>query len=201
MTRALLACLFSCILLVRCRAPPRNRTPSASRARSKRAARDRHHALQQQHHDRGRGRAARLLAAGFPADDIAVLGPIREAGNLVARARLAVRRAAAPVAHLDVVEAKREDWSVDPFALLEKDSLLRARHARRQGDGAIFTQALIRMKSEGTARPRRDPRAHRGRGGGGENGAEWLLKAPAAGRRGARAERGRRRACAAASIW
>src|SRR5437773_523442 len=66
--------------------------------------------------------AARLRAAGFPAADIQVLGPDPKKHNLVMRWRgTGARRPLLLLAHLDVVEAKREDWSFDPFTLLEKD--------------------------------------------------------------------------------
>src|SRR5262245_30228215 len=66
--------------------------------------------------------AARLKAAGFPADDVRVLGPAPTRGNLVARFRgTGARRPLLLLAHLDVVDAKREDWSVDPFVLTERD--------------------------------------------------------------------------------
>src|SRR5262249_33887570 len=59
--------------------------------------------------------ADRLKAAGFPASDIQVLGPDARKHNLVARYRgSGARRPLLLLAHLDVVEAKREDWSVDP---------------------------------------------------------------------------------------
>src|SRR5262245_8435120 len=65
--------------------------------------------------------AARLKAAGVPAGDIRVLGPDPRKGNLVARLRGAGgRKPVLLLAHLDVVEAKREDWSFDPFTFLEK---------------------------------------------------------------------------------
>jgi len=66
--------------------------------------------------------AARLKAAGFPAADIQVLGPDPKKHNLVMRWRgTGARRPLLLLAHLDVVEAKREDWSFDPFTFLEKD--------------------------------------------------------------------------------
>jgi len=55
--------------------------------------------------------AARLTAAGFPAADVQVLGPNPRKGNLVARFRgSGARRPLLLLAHLDVVEARREDW-------------------------------------------------------------------------------------------
>ena len=63
--------------------------------------------------------AVRLKAAGFPAADVQVLGPDPRKGNLVARLRgTGGRKPLLLLAHLDVVEAKREDWSFDPFTFL-----------------------------------------------------------------------------------
>ena len=71
------------------------------------------------------------------------------------------------LAHLDVVEAKREDWSFDPFTLLEKDGYF---YGRGTGDdkaqAAIWVANLIRYKQEGLrpgARPDRGPHRRRGR--------------------------------------
>src|SRR5947208_8743983 len=66
--------------------------------------------------------AARLRSAGFPAADVRVFTPAPRKGNLVAPLRgTGARRPILLLAHLDVVEAKREDWSADPFKFLEKD--------------------------------------------------------------------------------
>jgi acetylornithine deacetylase/succinyl-diaminopimelate desuccinylase-like protein len=60
--------------------------------------------------------AQRLLSAGFPEEDVHVLGPDPRKGNLVARYRgTGERPPLLLLAHLDVVEAEREDWSFDPF--------------------------------------------------------------------------------------
>ena len=60
--------------------------------------------------------AARLRAAGFPAADVQVLVPHPRKGNLVARLRgTGTRKPLLLLAHLDVVEARRDDWSFDPF--------------------------------------------------------------------------------------
>jgi acetylornithine deacetylase/succinyl-diaminopimelate desuccinylase-like protein len=94
--------------------------------------------------------AARLKAAGFPAGDVQVLGPDPRKGNLVARLR--GTGAAKPLlllAHLDVVEAKREDWSFDPFTFLEKDGFFYGRGT--SDDKAMasqFVANLIRLKEE-----------------------------------------------------
>src|SRR6266853_736669 len=68
--------------------------------------------------------AKRLLDAGFPANDVSVLGPNERKGNLVARLRGNSADALKPIliiGHLDVVEALRSDWSTDPFKFVEKD--------------------------------------------------------------------------------
>src|SRR5687767_15893 len=59
--------------------------------------------------------AARLRAAGFGDADLRVVGPNERKKNLVARLRgSGARRPLLLLAHLDVVEARREDWSIDP---------------------------------------------------------------------------------------
>src|SRR4051812_17832504 len=56
--------------------------------------------------------AVRLKAAGFPAEDVKVLGPDPRKGNLVARYKgTGQKKPLLLLAHLDVVEARREDWS------------------------------------------------------------------------------------------
>jgi len=102
--------------------------------------------------------AARLKAAGFPDADIQVLGPDARKGNLVARFRSAApkRKPLLLLAHLDVVEARRADWSVDPFVFLEKDGWFYGRGTTDdKAQAAIWTATLIRMKQEGFA-PDRD---------------------------------------------
>src|SRR5277367_3657704 len=66
----------------------------------------------------------RLLDAGFPAADVVVMGPNERKGNMVARYRGKAGSTKKPVliiGHIDVVEAKREDWTTDPFVFTEKD--------------------------------------------------------------------------------
>ena len=101
--------------------------------------------------------AARLKAAGFSDPDVRVLSPAPRKGNLVARLRgTGVRKPILLLAHLDVVEAKPADWSVDPFKLLEKDGYF---YGRGTGDdkfmAAAFVVNLIRYKQEGF-KPDRD---------------------------------------------
>src|SRR5262249_33117575 len=74
--------------------------------------------------------AERLKTAGFPDEDVKVLGPHPRKGNLVARLRgTGARKPVLLLAHIDVVEAKREDWSFDPFKFLEKDGYYYGRGA------------------------------------------------------------------------
>src|SRR6202171_4128163 len=72
--------------------------------------------------------AARLRAAGFAGADVQVFTPAPRKGNLVARLRgPGTRKPILLLAHLDVVPARREDWSVDPFKLIEKEGYFYAR--------------------------------------------------------------------------
>src|SRR5258708_4861402 len=101
--------------------------------------------------------AARLIAAGFDSADVQVFKPAPRKGNLVARLRgSGTRKPILLLAHLDVVEARSEDWSVDPFRLTEKDGYF---YGRGSGDdkymAASFVANLIRYKQEGY-RPERD---------------------------------------------
>jgi acetylornithine deacetylase/succinyl-diaminopimelate desuccinylase-like protein len=99
----------------------------------------------------------RLRSAGLPETDVQVFLPAPHKGNLVARLRgTGKRRPLLLLAHLDVVEAKREDWSVDPFKLVEQDGYF---YGRGTSDdkfmAAAFVANLIRYQQEGY-RPDRD---------------------------------------------
>ncbi len=101
--------------------------------------------------------AARLTSAGFPAADVRVFETAPKRGNLVARLRgTGKKKPLLLLAHTDVVEAKRADWSTDPFKLVEKDGYF---YARGSGDdkymAATFVVNLIRYQREGY-RPDRD---------------------------------------------
>jgi acetylornithine deacetylase/succinyl-diaminopimelate desuccinylase-like protein len=101
--------------------------------------------------------AARLRAAGFPAADVRVLAPHPKKGNLVARLRgTGSKKPLLLLAHIDVVEARREDWSFDPFTLLEKDGYFYGRGTSDdKAMAAIFVDTFIRLKREGFT-PTRD---------------------------------------------
>ncbi|HEX5083274.1 MAG TPA: M20/M25/M40 family metallo-hydrolase [Blastocatellia bacterium] len=126
-----------------------------------------------------RAMAERLRAAGFPDEDVKVLGPHPRKGNLVARLRgTGARKPILLLAHLDVVEAKREDWSFDPFKFLEKDGYYYGRGTSDdKAMAAIFVANLIRFKKEGF-KPDRDVivALTADEEGGDYNGVEWLLK-------------------------
>ena len=123
--------------------------------------------------------AARLKAAGFPAADVQVLGPDPRKGNLVARYHgTGARRPLLLLAHLDVVDAKREDWSFDPFTFLEKDGFFYGRGTSDdKAMAAQFVANLIRLKQEGFT-PDRDLilALTADEEGGSFNGVEWLVR-------------------------
>ena len=125
--------------------------------------------------------AARLKAAGFPAADIRVLGPDPRKHNLVVRWRTGAATSRKPIlllAHLDVVEAKREDWSFDPFTFLEKDGFFYGRGTSDdKAMAAQFVANLIRLKQEGFT-PDRDLilALTADEEGGNFNGVDWLVK-------------------------
>jgi len=123
--------------------------------------------------------AARLKAAGFPAGDVQVLGPDPRKDNLVARYHgTGARRPLLLLAHLDVVDAKREDWSFDPFTFLEKDGFFYGRGTSDdKAMAAQFVANLIRLKQEGFT-PDRDLilALTADEEGGSFNGVEWLVR-------------------------
>src|SRR6202522_2392480 len=108
-------------------------------------------------HEHGSTAAAKaiqdwLLSAGFPAGDVVFLAPPDHPtkGNVVVRYRgKHPGDAVLFLGHLDVVEAKREDWSVDPFKLTEQDGWFYGRGTIDMKDGdAALVESLIRLKRE-----------------------------------------------------
>jgi acetylornithine deacetylase/succinyl-diaminopimelate desuccinylase-like protein len=102
---------------------------------------------------------AHLLAAGYPPEDMQILAPAEapQDGALVAvlRGREPDLKPILLLAHIDVVEAKREDWVRDPFKLVEENGWFYARGASDDKSmAAIFTDSLVRYRQEGY-RPRR----------------------------------------------
>ncbi|MGZ5080611.1 MAG: M20/M25/M40 family metallo-hydrolase [Usitatibacter sp.] len=128
-----------------------------------------------------RAMAKRLLDAGFDPKDVEVIEPAPLKGNLVARLRgTGEMRPLLLLAHIDVVEAHREDWSdgLDPFKLTERDGYYYGRGTLDdKAMAAIFVANLIRYKREGY-RPKRDliVALTADEEGGTHNGVAWLLK-------------------------
>jgi acetylornithine deacetylase/succinyl-diaminopimelate desuccinylase-like protein len=134
-------------------------------------------------HDRGTARAVRalarrFLAAGFPAKDVVIAGPNPVRTNLVVRLRgSGARKPILLLAHLDVVEARREDWSLEPFVLTEKEGYFYGRGTADIKDmAAIFAQTLLRLKRERAPLDRDLILALTAdEEGGDDNGVQWLL--------------------------
>src|SRR6266853_5167450 len=103
--------------------------------------------------------AARLKAGGLPAPDVQVIVPPGgpKKGNLVVRYRgTGAKKPIMLLGHLDVVEAKREDWQRDPFRLVEENGYFYARgSADDKAMVAVFVANLVRYRQEGY-RPERD---------------------------------------------
>ena len=124
--------------------------------------------------------AARLRAAGFAETDIFVGGGNPGKANLVVRYHgTGALKPILLLAHTDVVEAKREDWTMDPFQFIERDGFF---YGRGTGDdkaqAAVWIANLIQFKREGF-KPDRDiivALTADEEGGGPFNGVDWLLK-------------------------
>jgi acetylornithine deacetylase/succinyl-diaminopimelate desuccinylase-like protein len=125
--------------------------------------------------------AQRLLDAGFAKADVVVLGPNGRKGNMVARYRGKAGSTLKPIliiAHLDVVEAQRQDWTTDPFKFVEKDGYYYGRGTQdMKNSDAIAVANFIRMRKEGFV-PDRDIilALTADEEGGRSNGVDWLLK-------------------------
>ena len=126
-----------------------------------------------------RAMAQRLLDAGFPASDVQVLGPNDRKGNLVARIHgTGAKKPLLFICHLDVVEARREDWSIDPFQFIEKDGYFYGRGTGDIKDGdAFLVTTFLRLQQE-HYQPDRDLilALTADEEGGAFNGVAWLIK-------------------------
>src|SRR5258708_21898295 len=123
--------------------------------------------------------AKRLRDAGFFEKDVVVAGPNERKKNLVARFHgTGKHKPALFIGHLDVVEARREDWTTDPFQFIEKDGYFYGRGTQDMKEGdAILVANFIRLKREGF-RPDRDLilALTADEEGGNYNGVDWLVK-------------------------
>src|SRR6266403_533159 len=123
--------------------------------------------------------AARLRDGGFAESDIHVAGPKERKKNLVVRFHgTGKRKPILFIGHLDVVEARREDWTTDPFEFIEKDGYFYGRGTEDMKEGdAILVANFIRLKREGF-QPDRDLilGLTADEEGGNYNGIEWLVK-------------------------
>ncbi|HEX4004616.1 MAG TPA: M20/M25/M40 family metallo-hydrolase [Acidobacteriaceae bacterium] len=121
----------------------------------------------------------RFVAAGWPAADIFLGGPNDRKENLVVRYRgTGKHEPILFIGHLDVVEARRADWSTDPFQFVEKDGYYYGRGTQDMKDcDAIMVATFLRLRKEGF-KPDRDLilALTADEEGGKSNGVDWLLK-------------------------
>jgi len=125
---------------------------------------------------------ARLAASGFPEENLHLIIPPTDSkdGNLVAvmPGTDATKGALMLLAHIDVVNANREDWERDPFVLTEEDGYFFARGSKDdKAMAAIFADTMIRFQKEGY-RPERTVKMALtcGEEGGSTNGVRWMLE-------------------------
>ena len=125
----------------------------------------------------------RFLDAGFPKEDLYLGGPNDRKKNLVVRFHGTETGAGAKkpilfIGHLDVVEARREDWTTDPFKFIEKDGYYYGRGTQDMKESdAILVTTFIRLWKEGY-KPDRDLilALTADEEGGKSNGVDWLIK-------------------------
>ena len=121
----------------------------------------------------------RFVAAGFPAADMQLLGPNDRKQNLVVRYRGASgKKPMLLIGHLDVVEARREDWTTDPFHFVTKDGYYYGRGTQDMKESdAILVETLLRLHQEGF-HPDRDIilALTADEESGKSNGVDWLLQ-------------------------
>ena len=122
-----------------------------------------------------------LLAGGFAPEDLILAGPNDRKMNLVVKYHGKAGSGLKPIliiGHIDVVEARRADWTLDPYTLTEKDGYFYGRGTQDMKDGdADVVASFIRMKREGYV-PDRDITLAltADEEGGKSNGVDWLLK-------------------------
>ncbi|TAL63933.1 MAG: M20/M25/M40 family metallo-hydrolase [Legionella sp.] len=96
--------------------------------------------------------AEQFKEAGIPQKDIHII-PYKNTAALIVRWRAAEPNSKKPImlmGHMDVVEAKNEDWSIDPFKLVKKDGYYYGRGTLDMKNGLVaITVALMQLKAEG----------------------------------------------------
>jgi acetylornithine deacetylase/succinyl-diaminopimelate desuccinylase-like protein len=123
--------------------------------------------------------AKRLRAAGFSEKDVMVAGPNDRKKNMVLRYRgTGQKKPILFIGHLDVVEARRGDWTTDPFQFVEQDGYFYGRGTEDMKEGdALLVTTFIRLKREGFVPDRELILALTAdEEGGTSNGVDWLLK-------------------------
>ena len=124
--------------------------------------------------------AVRFRDAGFPDSDVVVVGPTAKNRNFVARYRGRPGSTHRPIlllAHLDVVEAKRSDWTYDPFQLTERDGYYYGRGTQDvKGGATLLATTLLRLRAEGFVPDRDVILALTAGEETGPNGVDWLIK-------------------------
>jgi len=123
----------------------------------------------------------RFLDAGFPAEDVHLLGPDERKQNLVVRLRASGTPSEKPVlflCHMDVVEALPSDWHTNPFEFVEKDGYYYGRGTQdmKESDAALVA-TFLRLHRDGY-KPKRDLilALTADEEGGKFNGARWLVQ-------------------------
>ena len=104
--------------------------------------------------------AARLRAAGYPDADLRVFVPDGhpKEGGLLATLHGSDKKLKAilMLAHIDVVEAHREDWTRDPFKLIEEGGYFYGRGtADMKAQAAVWVDNLVRYREQ-NFKPKRD---------------------------------------------
>jgi acetylornithine deacetylase/succinyl-diaminopimelate desuccinylase-like protein len=121
----------------------------------------------------------RLLDAGFSKADMYLGGPNNRKENLVLRYKgTGKQQPILFIGHEDVVEARREDWTTDPYKFVEKDGYYYGRGTQDMKESdAIMVTTFIRLKKAGYV-PDRDLilALTADEEGGKSNGVDWLLK-------------------------
>lgn len=102
--------------------------------------------------------AQQFRAAGIPESDIKIM-PYNDTAALIVRWRAAGKPNKKPImvmGHMDVVEAKREDWTMDPFILHEKDGYFYGRGTSDMKNGVVATTIAVQKLKANGFKPKRD---------------------------------------------